>query len=268
MSIRILPALAALCLAAAPALARSPSTVFLEELTWTELRDDVRTGKTTVLLPVGGTEQSGPHMALGKHNVRVRVLAGRIAAGLGNALVAPVVAYVPEGSVAPPSGHMRFAGTLSVPEGAFETTLEYAARSLRQAGFRDIVLLGDHGGYQSSLVRVAAKLNREWAGAPAHVHADLVYYQSASRDFAAALRKQGFADAEIGSHAGLADTSLAMAVDAALVRTDRLSDVTPLADRDGVAGDPRRASAELGRPGVERVVAATVESIRKSVVRP
>jgi hypothetical protein len=79
-----------------------------------------RRRRTTAIVPVGGTEQSGPHMALGKHNVRVHVLAGRIAERLGNALVAPVVAYVPEGDVAGPSGHIRFAGTISVTPAAFE----------------------------------------------------------------------------------------------------------------------------------------------------
>jgi len=93
--------------------AQAPDTVFLEELTWTELRDLIRSGKTTVILPTGGTEQNGPHMALGKHNVRVKALAEKIARGLGNALVAPVLAYVPEGGIAPPTGHMRFPGTIT-----------------------------------------------------------------------------------------------------------------------------------------------------------
>src|SRR5450631_2147475 len=132
-SMRLLLAVALLGLGSiGSAGAQAPNTVFLEELTWTELRDQVQAGKTTVIVPVGGTEQSGPHIALGKHNVRVKVLAGRIAASLGNALVAPVIAYVPEGSVSPPAGHMRFAGTITLPEAAFETTLEYAARSFRQ----------------------------------------------------------------------------------------------------------------------------------------
>src|SRR5437763_10866119 len=178
---------------AGPALhAQAAKTVFLEELTWTELRDELRAGKTTVIVPVGGTEQSGPHIVLGKHNVRVRVLAGRIAASLGNALVAPVIAYVPEGSIDPPSGHMRFAGTISIPEAAFEATLEGAARSFRQHGFRDIVLIGDHGGYQKSLVRVAARLNREWSASPVRVHAVEDYYRTAELEFAQALKGQGF----------------------------------------------------------------------------
>ena len=70
----------ALCsLALAPLAAAAPASVFLEELTWTEVRDALRDAKTTILIPVGGTEQNGPHVALGKHNVRVKALAGKIA---------------------------------------------------------------------------------------------------------------------------------------------------------------------------------------------
>src|SRR6185437_8326776 len=101
--------------AAALSFAQAPHTVQLEDLTWTELRDEIAAGKTTIIVPIGGTEQSGPYVALGKHNARVQVLATRIAEGLGNALVAPVIAYVPEGSYAPPTSHMRFPGTITVP---------------------------------------------------------------------------------------------------------------------------------------------------------
>src|SRR5664279_3267936 len=118
--------------------------VYLEEMTWTEVRDAIAAGRTTVILPVGGTEQNGPHMVLGKHNVRVHVLAGRIAAQLGNALVAPVVSYVPEGPVDATSGHIKYPGTITVPPDAFKSLLEGAARSFRRAGFRDVVLIGDH----------------------------------------------------------------------------------------------------------------------------
>src|SRR6202012_4383517 len=115
------------------------SWIVLEDLTWTELRDAIGAGKTTIIVPIGGTEQNGPAMALGKHNRRVKLLSQRIAVALGNALVAPVIAYVPEGSISPPTGHMRFPGTISVPEEAFDRILEYAARSFKLAGFRDIV---------------------------------------------------------------------------------------------------------------------------------
>ncbi|HZD32208.1 MAG TPA: creatininase family protein, partial [Candidatus Angelobacter sp.] len=140
------------------------ASVFLEELTWTELRDATRSGKITAIVPIGGTEQSGPGIALGKHNVRVKVLSGMIAQQLGNALVAPVIAYVPEGSISPSTSHMRYPGTITVPDEVFTRTLEYAARSMKQAGFRNIVFLGDHGGYQALEKAVAAKLTREWNG--------------------------------------------------------------------------------------------------------
>ncbi len=102
--------------AAAFAAGNTGNSVFLEDLTSFELRAAVASGSTTVLVPIGGTEQNGPHMALGKHNVRVKALAGQIAQKLGNAIVAPVLAYVPEGSIVPPVAHMRFSGTISIAD--------------------------------------------------------------------------------------------------------------------------------------------------------
>src|SRR5215831_16715978 len=157
--------------------ARASDTVFLEELTWTELRDLIRSGKTTIIVPSGGTEQNGPHMALGKHNLRVRSLSEKIARSLGNALVAPVIAYVPEGNLDPPTAHMRFPGTITIPEEAFDKTLEYAARSFKLAGFHNIVFLGDHGSYQKDEKAVAERLNKEWAAQAVRVHAITEYYR-------------------------------------------------------------------------------------------
>ena len=256
---------AAAALMFAPAFAAAAPSVFLGELTWTELAAAIASGSTTAIVPVGGTEQSGPHMALGKHNARARMLAGRIAGELGNAIVAPVVAYVPEGSIDPPSGHMRFPGTISVPVATFEQTLASAARSLKRAGFRDVVFLGDHGGYQASLESVATRLNREWVGTPARAHAVVEYYRATETTYRKALAARGHSEAEIGSHAGLADTSLSLAVDPALVRTDRLKDAPRAAD--GTRGDPRASTPELGRLGVNAIVAATVEAIRKATRR-
>ena len=241
--------------------AQLPDTVFLEELTWTELRDLVASGKTTILVPIGGTEQNGPHMALGKHNRRVQVLSEKIARALGNALVAPVIAYVPEGQINPPTEHMRFPGTITVPEETFEKVLEYAARSFKLAGFRDIVFLGDHGGYQRGERAVADRLDREWAATGARVHAIGEYYRAGQAEFARMLKSKGFGDEEVGTHAGLADTSLMLATDPRLVRADRLR------SGEGVHGDPRRSSAELGQLGVDLIVTQTVESVRKAVAR-
>src|SRR5258706_462394 len=211
-----------LLLLAAAAPARAAGTVFLEELTWTELSDLVKAGTTTILVPIGGTEQSGPDMALGKHNARARVLSERIARQLGNALVAPVLGYVPEGNISPPTAWMRFPGTITMPDEVFEKVLEYAARSFKLHGFRDIVFLGDHGGYQKDEKVVADKLNREWAATPVRVHALPEYYRVTETSYVDALKSRGVRDDEIGSHAGLADTSLLLAIDPRLVRLDRL----------------------------------------------
>src|SRR6266403_3722657 len=177
--------------------AHASGTVFLEEMTWTELRDLIRSGKTTIIVPIGGTEQNGSHMALGKHNLRVRHLSEKIAGALGNALVAPVIAYVPEGALEPPTGHMRFPGTITVPEEAFEKILEYAARSFKAAGFRDIVFLGDHGSYQRVEKAVAKRLDKEWAAKPVRVHAIEEYYRASESEFARLLRSKGFREEEI-----------------------------------------------------------------------
>ena len=257
----------ALTLALAACIAHAQSSIFLEDLTTTEVSAQVAAGKTTVLIPIGGTEQSGPAMVLGKHNVRVKALAERIAKALGNALVAPVIAYVPEGNIDPPSSHMRFAGTISIPVATFESTLDAAARSLRAHGFRDIVFLGDHGGYQPSEEAVAARLDRAWAKSPARAHALVDYYRVTETEYSAALAARGISKAEIGTHAGVADTSLSLAVDPALVRQDVLASGRNLDAAHGVYGDPRRSSAELGRLGVDAIVRRSVESIRQMTRR-
>lgn len=257
MCVALIVLLAAPCIAHATALR-------IEQMTWMEVRDAIHAGKTTVLVPIGGTEQNGPHMVLGKHNARAAILAERIAAALGNAVVAPVVAYVPEGSIDPPSGHMRFPGTISIPSSAFVALLEGAARSFRAAGFRDIVFLGDHGGYQRDERIAADHLNREWARTNVRAHAIEEYYRVTETTFRQALNARGFHDDEIGIHAGLADTSLTLAIDPGLVRLDRLAAAVGPASTTGVQGDARRSSADLGAPGVDAIVNASVEAIRRA----
>jgi creatinine amidohydrolase len=247
--------------AGATARGQTPDTVFLEELTWTELHDLIKSGKTTIIVPIGGTEQNGPHMTLGKHNRRVHLLSEKIAHALGNALVAPVIAYVPEGGVNPPTEHMRFPGTITVPQEAFEKVLESTARSFKLAGFRDIVFLGDHGGYQRDEKAVAARLDREWAGGDVRAHALEEYYRASEAEFPQLLKSKGYREEEVGTHAGLADTSLMLAVDPTMVRTNHLR------PGDGAHGDPARSNPQLGQLGVDLIVTRTVETIKKAVVR-
>ncbi len=261
---------AALLLGSPLALAQPAShSVLLEDLTWTELRDQIHAGKTTVIVPIGGTEQSGPFVALGKHNARALALSRRIAEGLGNAVVAPVIAYVPEGGYDPPTSHMRFPGTITVPDDVFEKTLASAANSFRVHGFRNIVFLGDHGGYRKSVDRVVVQLNKAWAGSPARAFAPAAYYDSSSEGFASILRSRGYRDDEIGTHAGLADTALLMAVAPQMVREERMRAAAKPGAADGVyGGDPRRATAELGRLGIDAIVARSIDAIRKDTARP
>ena len=245
----------------------APAEVWLEAMTSPELRSAIAAGTTTVLLPIGGTEQNGAHMVLGKHNLRVKLLAERIARTLGHTVVAPVLAYVPEGAIHPPTAHMRYAGTLSVPEKAFEAMLEGAAASLAQHGLRDIVLLGDHGGYQASLARVAQRFNRDPAHRGSRVHALPEYYRASQAGFALWLQAQGHAASAIGEHAGLADTALTLALAPQAVRLDLLARPAKPGELDGVSGDPRQATLALGQAGVEQIVAASVTAIRAGLAK-
>jgi creatinine amidohydrolase/Fe(II)-dependent formamide hydrolase-like protein len=156
---------------------------------------------------------------------------------------------------------MRYPGSITVPPHIYRAVIDSAARSFRLAGFRDIVLLGDSGDYQGDNATVAAKLGKEWAVTPVRVHAIGEYYRAATSEFFGSLRRQGFSDAEIGPHAGLADTSLMLAVSPSLVRTDRLH------KSEGVTGDPRRADAELGQGAADVIVLQTVAAIRAATQR-
>ena len=145
-------------------------SVFLEELTWTEVQEALDKGIKTIIIPTGGTEQNGPHMVLGKHNFRVKFLAEKIANQLGDALVAPTLSYVPEGEINDPNSHMAFAGTIHLPEEYFIKVLEYAARSFKKHGFTDIVLVGDSGPNQNGMKVISEQLNQEWQASNTRVH--------------------------------------------------------------------------------------------------
>lgn len=251
------------CLAS-PAAAQAPSapqpdSVFLEDLTWMEARDAIAAGKTTIIIPTGGTEQNGPHIVLGKHNVLVKYKAGEIAKQLGNALVAPVVAYVPEGDVDPPTGHMRFAGTITTPQDVFAKVLEYAARSFRQHRFLDIAFVGDSGGNQAGQQLVAQALNKEWAATGVRVHHVTAYYPGRGDDW---VVSQGVSAADVGSHAGTHDTSSLIYLNPSMLRFDRMGPGTA-GDGQGHVGNPARATALFGRRILEMQIEDAVRQIRE-----
>jgi creatinine amidohydrolase len=254
-----LPLLALVC-CASPVLAQPKTdSVFIEELTWVEVRDAIAAGKTTIIIPTGGTEQNGPHMVLGKHNFLVRYKAGEIAKTLGDTLVAPVMAYVPEGDVNPPTGHMRYAGTITTPQDVYEKVLEYAARSLRQHGFRDIALIGDSGGNQAGQKAVSELLNKEWAGTNVRVHHITDYYPG--RGDAIAM-SQGLTMEEVGGHAGSQDTTSFLYLDPSKLRVDKFF-VGKANDGQGHTGDPRKATAAIGKLILEAQISDAANQIRK-----
>jgi creatinine amidohydrolase/Fe(II)-dependent formamide hydrolase-like protein/sterol desaturase/sphingolipid hydroxylase (fatty acid hydroxylase superfamily) len=244
--------------------ARAAPSVFLDDLTWTEARALIAAGHTIAIVPTGGTEQNGPHMVLGKHNYIVRHTAERIARRLGNALVAPVISYVPEGDIEPPTQHMLYAGTISIPERVFEAVLEHTARSLKAHGFTLICLLGDSGGNQKSQQRVAEKLNREWRNSGVRVlHVGDYYGKNGQVDW---LKDRGESDRSIGFHAGIRDTSELLFVHPEGVRRDRLERTTSWKET-GVDGDPAKASAERGQALLELKVEAAVRQISEALSR-
>ena len=236
-----------------------PDSVFLEELTWMEVRDAIAGGKTTVIIPTGGTEQNGPHMVLGKHNYLVKYKAGEIAKQLRNALVAPVVAYVPEGDINPPTSHMRFAGTITTPQDVFVKVLECAARSFRQHGFLDVVLIGDSGGNQAGQSLVAEALNTEWAATMVRVHHITAYYPGRGDEWVAA---QGLSAADVGSHAGTHDTSSLMYINPGMLRFDKMGP-GKAGDGQGHIGNPARATALFGKRILEMQVEDAVTQIQE-----
>jgi creatinine amidohydrolase/Fe(II)-dependent formamide hydrolase-like protein len=258
---RYLFLIAVLCLGGT-AYAQTPSNILMERMTSYEIRDAIAAGKTTVILPSGGTEQNGPGMATGKHNFRVAANAQTIARRLGNALVTSVIAFTPEGKYDPPTGHLRYPGTIGVPEDIYAGVVEGVVRSLKLHGFKNIVLIGDHGSDQDGEKAVADKLNKEWAGTGVRVHAILSYYRGDPEGDAAEMMKRGIKKEEIGNHADVRDTSQMLAVDPAMVHTAKLEAGN---GKNGVEGDPRHASAEIGRVLIQRTVDRTVEDIRKSI---
>ncbi len=151
-------------------------TVFIEEMTWLDVRDAIADGTTTAIVATGGVEQNGPYVASGKHNFVLQATTDAIARELGNALVAPIIKFVPEGGIDEPSGHMRYHATISVRQETFQAILTDVVGSLAAHGFTDIVLIGDSGGNTRGMIAVAEALNEAWQGDPARVYHIPEYY--------------------------------------------------------------------------------------------
>ena len=236
---------------------QAPDTVFIDELTWEETRDAIKAGKTTVIVPTGGTEKNGYHMVLGKHNFVVTHGANLMARRLKNALVAPTIQYVPEGDP-----DRAGPGVISLPSPAYDMLLDAAARSLKAHGFTDILFIGDSGGNQSGMTNVANKLNEEWKDGGAKVYALTGYYEDGRVHYRAWMEAAfGYDETIIGSHAGISDTSQMLHVRPAGIRKDQIKAWGGPGD-SGVSGDPMKATAEIGRMGIEFKVNAAINQYK------
>jgi len=244
------------------------STVWMEDMTWMEIKDHIHSGYTTAIVPTGGTEQNGPQIVTGKHNIIMRYTAAEIAKKLGNALVVPVMAYVPEGRIDPPEGHMMFPGTLSISDQTFAAVLEDTARSLRQHGFKLICFIGDHGGSQDIQQQVADRLTSEWHSEGVRVLQVSDYYNEHNGQVAwTAFMNIDVPDPEV--HAGLIDTSELEALDEKGVRDNMRGKRT---ERDyrttGAMGDSSLSSSKLGHHYLQLKIDAAVKQIKHAAAEP
>lgn len=247
------------CAAPVAALAAPrPASVWLDDYTTTELKARIDKGCPVVMVFSGGTEETGPYLALGKHAARIRIYGEAIARRVGDALIAPVLHYAPNPPYVTP-----FPGTISLKPETFAAVNEEVARSLINGGFRRIALMSEHGPSQKPLAEVAARLNAEFADKGTNVFYISDGYTRARREIEAAIRAEGKVG---GGHGGLWDTAETLASDPALVRPGPYLPGTIDNDGNGpvnglgYSGDPTGASPQVGREfGALRVRLASEE---------
>ena len=251
---------------AAPNPLEASDSVWIEELTYMEVRDRIAGGATTAIIPTGGIEQNGPYLATGKHNVILQSLCPAIAKDLGNALCAPIVAFVPEGSLDPPSGAMRFPGSITVRDETYHALLADIAASLRVGGFKNIVLIGDSGGNQRGMTAVAESLNSRWQGSGVTAHAVIEFYQPGWSETEKYTKEVlGVSESESdGHHDDIWVTAMMMVTDPSSVRYHERVEAG-LASINGVDIAPLEDAIELGRKMVAFRAAYTANVIREAI---
>jgi creatinine amidohydrolase/Fe(II)-dependent formamide hydrolase-like protein len=238
-------------------------TVFMEEMTWMEVRDAKAAGKTTVILATGGVEQCGPYLATGKHNYVCRATSEALARKLGNALVAPIVPFVPQGDIDPPTAHMKYPGTVSLTEDTYRRLLTEICECYRVQGFERLILIADSYGNQEGMADVAKKLSERWKGKP-KIYYVPEYHDSGDR-YHEWLNQQAGID-ELKGHDGFHDnfgvTAVLMSVDPARVRYKER--VAAGKDRiNGVSISPAENTIKWGKRIVEWRVGETMKAIER-----
>lgn len=244
------------------------NSVSLAERTWTDVERALDEGTRTVVVGIGAIEQHGPHLPLSMDTIDADEMARRIAAELGGALAAP--------SIRPGCSehHMAFPGTISLREETLQAVIRDYCESLDYHGFEHVVLVPTHGGNFDPVDDVVAEID-------ADLDANLIPLTDLDRHME--LLNEGLAAAGVDYHepvihAGAAETSMVLASEPDLVRTDRLEvglEGEISTDRlleegfdsiapNGVLGDPREASEAAGEAIFELVTEAYVEEIREA----
>lgn len=238
-------------------------SVWIEELTWLEVRDAIKAGKTTVIIPTGGVEQNGPYLVTGKHNYVNRATCEAIARKLGNALCAPNVPFVPEGDIDPPSGHMVYPGTISLTEATFKALLNDISSSLKTHGFEHIILIGDSGGNVRGMAETAKELSAKWAGSKTTIHHIPEYYTYAAAEKWAA-ENLGWKQVPEGHHDDPVISTIMMTVDPQSVRIkERIA--KNKATINGIPLAPVEKAVEAGKKLVDFRAQVTVDAIKKAI---
>jgi creatinine amidohydrolase/Fe(II)-dependent formamide hydrolase-like protein len=241
-------------------------SLWTDELTWMEIRDLIASGYTQVIVPTGGIEQNGPFLSTGKHNVILEAACPAIAKKLGNTLCAPIIKFVPEGSIEPPSGAMRFPGSISLRAETYRMLLDDIASSLKQTGFKNIIFIGDSGGNQTGMEIVAKKLNQRWSGSGVLAHYIPDYYNPGWGETERFTEEVlGVTEtSNDGHHDDIWVTAMMMVTDPEQVRYQQRIDAG-LASINGVEITPIDKTIELGRKMQEFRAEFTATAIRKAM---
>ncbi len=244
-----------------------------EKMTWVEVKDAIAAGKTTALIYTGGVEQRGPQNANGGHNLMAHATVRAIAEKLGNAVFMPVLPYTPN------EANPELPGTLGITNELLAALLERIAEQSIVNGFRNVILMGDHGGGQPEVYQqVATKLNDRYAPRNIHVYYCDQVYTAANDSIERFMAEKGYPP---DLHGGVSDTSEMIYLDEDNSWVRRSALPTALGDpvvngkaqvgsnspHNGITGDARRSNAELGKKFFDLKVEYAVKQIR-SLVRP
>ena len=240
-----------------------PNTVWIEEMTWMDVRDALAAGKTTAIIPTGGVEPNGPWLVTGKHNYVLQANCDAIARKLGNALCAPIVKFVPEGNIERKTSHMASPGTISMREETYRAVLTDIAHSLRQHGFKTIIYIGDSGGNQPGQRYVADSLNKLWNADPMVLHIQDYYtYNKVGEQMGKKIVEDSVGD---GLHDDPIITLNMFATDPKSIRYEERVKANK-ATINGFSVADRKKNAELAKEIIEFRTQYTIDAINKSIV--